>query len=81
MDHLLKQRLKLIKNDSTVVENIKASVQAKIFISDITLPLEEGDMFEYVLPSGITQRLFVTKVTLFHFDSPLDHYEIEYQKE
>ncbi|MFM2381766.1 MAG: hypothetical protein RLZZ76_533 [Candidatus Parcubacteria bacterium] len=81
MSSLFKQRLKLIKTDSRVFEEVKASVQEKIYINDITLPIEEGDVFEYVLPSGILQILHVTKVTLYNVGSSLDHYEITYQKE
>jgi hypothetical protein len=81
MSTLFKQRLKLIKADSSVFEDIKASIQEKIYINDITIPVEEGDFFEYVLPSGIVQILHVTKMTLYNVGSTLDHYEIEYHKE
>jgi hypothetical protein len=52
-----------------------------IFINDIKIPIEEGDIFEYNLPSGIHQKLLVTKVTLYNIGSSLDHYEIEYIKD
>ena len=80
-DHFMTQELKLIKKDSSVIESIRASVQEKIYINDIKLPVEEGDIFEYLLPSGLKQRLLVIKVTLYNIGSPLDHYEIEYVKD
>ncbi len=80
-DNFMIQRLKLIKKDSSIIEGIKASVQAKIFINDIKLPIEEGDIFEYTLSSGINQKLLVTKVTLYNVGSSLDHYKIEYIKD
>lgn len=80
-NNFMTQELKLIKKDSSIAEGIRASVQEKIYINDIKLPVEEGDTFEYVLPSGIKQKLLVTKVTLYNARSPLDHYEIEYVKD
>jgi hypothetical protein len=74
------QRLTLKRKNGQVVEDIKASVQKKIYINDIKLPIEEGDTFEYVLPSGLKRTLLATKVTLYNVGSQLDHYEIEYVK-
>lgn len=75
------QELKLVKKDGSIVEGIKASVQKEIYINDIKLSVEEGDVFEYALPSGVKQKLLVTRVTLYNVGSPLDHYEIEYAKD
>jgi len=80
-EHLMKQELKLVKKDHSVVEGIKASVQERIYINDIKLSVEEGDVFEYTLPSGVKQKLLVTKVILYNVELPLDHYEIEYVKD
>lgn len=80
-NRFMTQKLKLIKKDSSVIESIKASVQKMIYIDNINLPVEEGDTFEYTLPSGVKQKLLVTKVTLYNIGSPLDHYEIEYVKD
>jgi hypothetical protein len=79
-ESFVKQDLKLIKKDGSEVGNIKASVQEKICIDDIKLPIEEGDVFEYVMPSGIKQRLLVVDVILYNMGSHLDHYEIEFEK-
>lgn len=80
-NNFMAQRLELIKRNSKTFKNIPASVQEKIYINDIKLPVEEGDIFEHVLPSGLKQRLLVTRVVLYNTGSPLDHYEIEYVKE
>jgi len=80
-EHFMTQELKLVKKDYSVVEGIKASVQEKIYINDIKLSVEEGDIFEYTLPSGVKQKLLVTRITLYNVRSPLDHYEIEYVKD
>lgn len=81
MDYFLKQTLALKKKDGKIIENVKASVQDIIYINDIKLPIEEGDILIYVLPSGISQNMLVTRVTLFNFGSILDHYEVEYVKD
>jgi len=80
-DDFMTQELKLTKKNSSIIEGIKANVQNMIFINDIKIPIEEGDIFEYNLPSGIHQKLLVTKVTLYNIGSSLDHYEIEYIKD
>jgi hypothetical protein len=77
----MKQRLILERKNGEILSDISASVQNKIYINDITLQVEEGDAFEYVLPSGLKQRLLVTKVTLYNMGRPIDHYEIEYTKD
>lgn len=81
LDNFMKQKLKLIRKNGQVIEDVHASVQEVIYINDVKLPVEEGDIFEYKLPSGFKQRVLVTKVTLYSMNSPLDHYEIEYVKE
>lgn len=80
-DALLKQRLTLKRKDGKIFLDIPASVQNKIYINNIKLPIEEGDIFENMLPSGLVQRLLVTKVTLYSMGRPIDHYEIEYVKD
>jgi len=76
----MKQKLTLWRKDGKMFPDILASVQDKIYINDIMLPIEEGDIFEYLLPSGLKQRLLVTRVTLYD-TGRLDHYEIEYTKD
>jgi hypothetical protein len=80
-DRFMTQKLKLKKKSGEIFADVSASVQKKIYINDIKLPVEEGDIFEYVLPSGLKQRLLVTRVTLYNFGSPMDHYEVDYVKD
>lgn len=80
-DNLLNQKLTLKRKNGKIYRDVKASVQQEIYINDIKLPIEEGDSFEYALPSGLKQKLLVTKVVLYNIGSPLDHYEIEYVKD
>lgn len=54
---LLKDRVNLIKQDGRRFEDIRASVQSdKIFTDDPDIPIEEGDVFERTLPTGIVER-------------------------
>ncbi len=78
MNSFMHQTLKLIKQNGLEFDNIKASVQKKIFINDITLPVEEGDVFLYKQPSGLLKELVVEEVDLYNTNSLLDHYEIGY---
>lgn len=78
MDHLLKQRLTLIKRNGTIVHDIPASVQDRIYINDLRIPVEEGDVLSYKLPSELERRLLVTKMVVYNLDSSLDHMELEY---
>lgn len=81
LNSLLQQSLKLQRKNGEVFEDIHASVQEKIFISDIAIPIEEGDTFEYIQPSGLKQALYVTKVMLFDTGmNSMNHYEISYKK-
>ena len=78
---MFNQTLKLKRKNGDIFDSVEASVQKKIYINDIKLPIEKGDHFEYVLPSGLTQNLLVTKVNLYDVGSSLDHYEIEFEKD
>ncbi len=58
---MLKDRVTLVKRDGRRFEKIRASVQTrKIFSADPKIPIEEGDVFERLLPSGITEQYIVT---------------------
>jgi len=73
-------RIRLIKGDGTVIDDVRASVQDKIFINDISLPVEEGDIFEQKLSSGLVRKMVVTKIQLYNMGSALDHYEITFER-
>ena len=57
---LMTDTVSLIKRDGRRFEDIKASVQRnKIFIDNASIPVEEGDTYERILPSGIVERYTV----------------------
>ena len=59
-DTFMTDILTLLKKDGSSHKNVKASVQKnKIYINDITLPVEEGDIFERKNSAGIIERLIV----------------------
>lgn len=78
-DRFMTEKLTLIKKDSKRIEDIKASVQNKIYVNNVYVPVKEEDVFEYTNPAGITNHLKVTKV-VYHNHSRLGQIEIEYQK-
>ena len=78
-DYFMTEKLKLIKKDSSTVEDVKASVQDKIYINDTSLPIEEGDLFEYTNPAKVVEYLRITKVQYYNHPR-LGHIEIDYKK-
>lgn len=71
--------LVLIKEDSSRIKNIKASVQNKIYINDVNIPIVEGDILEHVNSAGIKNYLKVVKA-VYYSHPRLGHIEIEYKK-
>jgi hypothetical protein len=54
---LMRDKVTLIKKSGNRIENIRASVQIdKIFTNDPAIPIEDGDVFERTLPTGIVER-------------------------
>lgn len=65
-DVFMTQRLKLIKKTGKVIEDIPASVQEKIYINDIKVPIEEGEIFEEIKPYSEKQlSAFAKKMRQF----------------
>ena len=65
-DELMRDRITLVKQDGTQIEDIKASVQSgKIIVHDETLPFEEGDTLLRKLTNGYTERYTILD-TGFH---------------
>jgi hypothetical protein len=59
-ENLLKDKVDLIKMDGRTFKNIPASVQKeKIFFSDASLPIEEGDKIERKLPNNLVEIFIV----------------------
>lgn len=79
LDYFMTEKLILIKKDSKRIEDIKASVQDRIYINDVHIPIEEEDIFEYINPAGITNYFKVTKV-IYYNHPQLGHIEVDYKK-
>lgn len=78
-----KEKVKLLKRNSTIIENIEAIVQSDlIFIEDATLDIEEGDTIERELPTGKSEYYLVLDRG-FHkaMGSFKDHYQVSVKKQ
>lgn len=83
LSNMLREQVSLIKKDGRVVDKIKAAVTpGLITMADASLPIEEGDTIERVLPNGITERYNVVD-TGFHaqFHSIPAHYQTRVEKQ
>jgi hypothetical protein len=76
-------KVTLVKNDGTVIENIKASVQpGKIFIFNDKLPIEEEDRIYRPLPNGLVENYVVVDRGFFAAQGGIQgHYQIVVRKE
>lgn len=79
-------KVSLLKQDGTRVDNIRAQVGAKkIMIDDVKLAIEEGDLIERELPNGLTERFLVLdrgfKQGLGGPSRIPPHYQVEVRKE
>lgn len=73
------EKARLIKSDGSIL-SIDAFFDSKmIFVKDITLPIEKGDIIERILPSGISMKYTIILVNCYT-STPLAHYELEFQK-
>lgn len=77
------EKVKIIKRDSSVIENIEALIDGKqIFIDDATINIEEGDVVERVLPSGSKEQFLVVDRGFYKGMHGIpDHYQIEVEKQ
>lgn len=73
------QKVKLIKQNGEIIDIIASVQEKKILISDIKIPVEEGDVIEKVLQSGIIDNYLITNVVCY--DRSLTHYELTYEKQ
>ena len=80
MRELLNDIVTVINSDGRV-ENVKASVQREIYIDDVSIPIEEGDLIERQLKNGRTEVMQVTDVHLWTGAYGIsDYYEIKYER-
>ena len=77
------ERVKIIKQDQSVLENVEALVQReKIFIDDGSLNIEEGDIIERTLPAGNKEEYLVIDRGFYKGIHGLpDHYQIKVRKQ
>jgi len=76
------EKVKLLKKNGEVYENIEALVESKkIFIDDATVPVEEEDIIERTLPTGSKEQFVVIDRGFYKgmFGIP-DHYQIKVEK-
>ena len=77
------EKVKIIKPDQCVIENVDALVQReKIFVDDGTLNIEEGDIIERTLPSGSKEKYLVEDRGFFReMNGIASHYQIKVKKQ
>lgn len=72
-------RITLIKSNGDEFTEIPAFVQSKvIFFNDGTLPIEEGDIIERILPNGLVEKYRVNDRGFHSMPSP--HYQVKASK-
>jgi hypothetical protein len=60
LEHLMTDRVALVKRDGRRFEDIKAAVQpTQIVTFDTRADIEEGDSFERIVPSGRTESYHI----------------------
>lgn len=77
------EKVKLIKKEGSVFENIQALVQTgKIFIEDTSVSIEEEDIIERTLPNGTKERFVVLDRGFYKGMHGIpDNYQIKVEKE
>lgn len=61
LDNFPTEEIKLIKKNGEIIEPVVGLVSSKsIFIEDTSIQIQEGDVFERILPNGIVEKYLVT---------------------
>ena len=83
MEHLLRDKVTLVKKNGQMHEDIKANVQPnKVFISDETMPIEEGDRIQRKLPNGLIESYIVLDRGFYSGIGGIkSHYQCKVRKE
>lgn len=78
-----KEKARLIKQDSSVIDNIEAFFNREcILVDDTSICIEDGDIFERTLPSGIKEHYVVLDAGFFSGSSGIPaHYQIKVEKQ
>ena len=76
------EKLKLIKNDGTILNDIEALVEPKkIFVDDASVIIEEGDIFERTLSNGAIENYEVLDRGFYKGMHGIpDHYQVSVRK-
>lgn len=76
------EKVSIIKRDMRVIENVEALVdRKKIFVDDSSLNIEEGDIIERVLPSGVKEQFRVIDRGFYKGAHGIpDHYQIQVER-
>lgn len=79
----LSDKVTLVKQDGTTIEDIPADVQSKtIFINDASLPIEEGDVLVRDLPNGLCERFVVVERGYFSASAGFPaHYQVKFSRQ
>jgi hypothetical protein len=79
----MRDKVSLIKEDGSRFDNIKANVQRdKIFIDDVSLPIEEGDKLKRTLPNKLVESYIVLERGYYESIREIpSHYQVKVRKE
>lgn len=70
----------LLKQDGREIEIIASIQPQKIYVRDITIPFEEGDVIIQTLPSGIQKQYTIIDTVCYANGRPTDHWELTFEK-
>ena len=78
----MNDRVTLVKKTGQRIEDLLASVQSKLILTDnVKVPVEDGDTFERTLPSGVTESFEVLDAGFQQgFHGIPAHYQSKVQK-
>ena len=77
------EKVRIIKQDSSVIEDIDALVDQKIVhIEDVSIDIEEGDIIERILPTGSKEQYLVIDKGFYRgMHGMPSHYEVKVEKQ
>lgn len=77
-----KEKARLIKEDSSVIDNIDALFDGKtIFVDDASVCIEEGDVLERTLPNGLKEQFLVVDRGYYPETQGIPaHYQVKVEK-
>lgn len=77
------EKAQLIKQDSSVIDNVEAFFNSNmILVHDTSICIEDGDTFERTLPSGVKERYLVLDSGYCSGSSGIPaHYQVKVEKE